>query len=1303
MAIGKIITGQTFGNWLNTTNLLIDEVNQATPTYSQGKLVRWGAGGSVTVKTLSSNTIALSSGATVNNISTFWASPVDDATLMTSNAVHGAILNADTIRLVHPTRVTSDIVANTITLFAQNVPVITVAEKYSIGNYVAEFDIDVELNKDLVVKGTRTELDIVSLEVEDSNIELNKGTGSKFAANNAGIDIASTNAFIRLINTGTEFPVTKNMVIQFQENGKYLEVDRNDSAGFIAKGTIDINEKDRLVLKYYKPSLNNPQFYKTEELVLGIGDTSWSDVTNLPYPYSGLPYTRETGVLEPSTGEIEYSIVNTTLGVTQTFPSYSQYKSEFANTTLIGEGDTNAFVQISIDADRHRTLHYWLGTITPTSRTEEVIYNTTGGVTEILIDDPAGGFIEHNPTIEMYTGDFFKFEINFTTTNAFPFFISSKPFSDPTRTNVNNIYYTNLATHTASEPATYEIDGTHYPSYTDYMSYFEGGANQLATGTANVVFRPSQPGTYYYWTTANSAQSAFNMGGTIIVYKRNENMGNSIQVGYPLGKNIVKNVTYDPGTQEFLLDNIGREVIDLEAGDTVRFNITNPNHATNVFTISNTSVAGNELDYVGNNVLYLADGSTEYKIWSDYANNFSSNGYSNVIFTPFDNGTPFPQIYYYYANNNPNAFGVIRVLQPKPYDLGAYHMSTDNFGMTIENPIKFSVTQNKYPVMELDGELADFFGTKNGIRLPNNSFDYTPNSNGIIRYNDALHLFEGYTQGQWRGLGGVVDLNQDTYVETDDFNDTIYFVANNANVSQMRETDMFFDTNRITIDTPTPGTTIIKDSHIRVESNANTLNYSVYVEGTANTNVAGSYTVESGRTGLVIDQRGVKVDSSGYFQLPYGNDNDRPYVAANGMIRMAEDGLRIVDASGNVDNFDILELYAEGKWNPLSYVTNEYVRQITVTSNTVDYTNLYVPFRKEEIDVYINGLKLIKSDYNIINTTSHSYAYNAVYNTVTNRYDYFTTGGVPTTITPILDAGDTLTISYTITDNTAPVLIGIDDPLNPGNPLPTISGATYDINGVIQATINDYKNNFFSSNTVHANTANVTFTPTVNGQYYAFAENVSSILFGSSSILSTGRTSYTSTLDFAPYPRLPGQTITVNHKPGREIGVVTINAVSRSELLNGYGSNVNIAGSVSIGSGQVSTSTITGALVVNGGLGMSGDLFVGKSITELSAGELKTNVTEIDSALDKIISMRGVEFNWKDDEFASKEYGLIADDVAKVVPNLVSFQNGIPQGVKYSKVVALLIEAMKQQQNEIETLKSRLPKKRGRKTNNTQG
>src|SRR6056300_949418 len=120
MAIGKIITGQTFGNWLNTTNLLIDEVNQATDVYNQGKLVRWGAGGVITVNALTANTLTLSSGNTVNAVTNDWSNPIDDATLMTSNAIHHTILNADTIRLVHPTRVTSDIVSNTISFVAEN-------------------------------------------------------------------------------------------------------------------------------------------------------------------------------------------------------------------------------------------------------------------------------------------------------------------------------------------------------------------------------------------------------------------------------------------------------------------------------------------------------------------------------------------------------------------------------------------------------------------------------------------------------------------------------------------------------------------------------------------------------------------------------------------------------------------------------------------------------------------------------------------------------------------------------------------------------------------------------------------------------------------------------------------------------------------------------------------------------------------------------------------------------------------------------------------------------------------------------
>jgi len=96
------------------------------------------------------------------------------------------------------------------------------------------------------------------------------------------------------------------------------------------------------------------------------------------------------------------------------------------------------------------------------------------------------------------------------------------------------------------------------------------------------------------------------------------------------------------------------------------------------------------------------------------------------------------------------------------------------------------------------------------------------------------------------------------------------------------------------------------------------------------------------------------------------------------------------------------------------------------------------------------------------------------------------------------------------------------------------------------------------------------------------------------------------------------------------------------------------------------------------------------SIAETSSAALKTNVTQIDGALDKIMALRGVEFNWINNRNGNKEYGLIAEDVAQVAPNLVSYEQEEAKGVKYSKMVSLLIEAMKEQQKEIDELKKKL-------------
>jgi hypothetical protein len=88
-----------------------------------------------------------------------------------------------------------------------------------------------------------------------------------------------------------------------------------------------------------------------------------------------------------------------------------------------------------------------------------------------------------------------------------------------------------------------------------------------------------------------------------------------------------------------------------------------------------------------------------------------------------------------------------------------------------------------------------------------------------------------------------------------------------------------------------------------------------------------------------------------------------------------------------------------------------------------------------------------------------------------------------------------------------------------------------------------------------------------------------------------------------------------------------------------------------------------------------------------SDARLKTDVKTIDSALDKVMALRGVEFTRIDG--GAKEIGVIAQEVEQIIPQVVSESDGY-KSVAYGNVVGLLIEAIKDQQKQIEELKAKL-------------
>jgi hypothetical protein len=94
--------------------------------------------------------------------------------------------------------------------------------------------------------------------------------------------------------------------------------------------------------------------------------------------------------------------------------------------------------------------------------------------------------------------------------------------------------------------------------------------------------------------------------------------------------------------------------------------------------------------------------------------------------------------------------------------------------------------------------------------------------------------------------------------------------------------------------------------------------------------------------------------------------------------------------------------------------------------------------------------------------------------------------------------------------------------------------------------------------------------------------------------------------------------------------------------------------------------------------------------TTYSSRRWKTHIQPIEGALEKVERLRGVYFDWKGS--GKHDLGLIAEEVGKVVPEVVAYEkNGQDaKSVDYARLTALLVEALKQQQAEIQELKSQM-------------
>ena len=149
-----------------------------------------------------------------------------------------------------------------------------------------------------------------------------------------------------------------------------------------------------------------------------------------------------------------------------------------------------------------------------------------------------------------------------------------------------------------------------------------------------------------------------------------------------------------------------------------------------------------------------------------------------------------------------------------------------------------------------------------------------------------------------------------------------------------------------------------------------------------------------------------------------------------------------------------------------------------------------------------------------------------------------------------------------------------------------------------------------------------------------------------------------------------------------------------------YGGASNTGNYVNYG-GFFEAAGIYGTGVIGGASGSSGigvmgiaaqwDFFAagtGMDYGSSSSIRWKRDIRPIDEALDKVMQLRGVYFNWDAEHGGQHDVGMVAEEVGEVVPEIVQYEpNSVyATGMDYSKLTPLLVEAVKALKTEVDQL-----------------
>lgn len=139
------------------------------------------------------------------------------------------------------------------------------------------------------------------------------------------------------------------------------------------------------------------------------------------------------------------------------------------------------------------------------------------------------------------------------------------------------------------------------------------------------------------------------------------------------------------------------------------------------------------------------------------------------------------------------------------------------------------------------------------------------------------------------------------------------------------------------------------------------------------------------------------------------------------------------------------------------------------------------------------------------------------------------------------------------------------------------------------------------------------------------------------------------------------------------------NTISESKNIHIIGDNVNHDSSLGNDRFYVGCSN---------GIFCDGDVVA----SYLSDERYKENITPISGCLDKVLSLDAISFDWNElqNTYSGRDVGLIAQQVQEIAPEIVKKRKDGFLGVKYEKIIPLIVGAIKEQEDELESLEAQL-------------